>query len=61
MAAIPPATPLLGIKGWDSLKFLKLIVTLEKRFSVRFDAADVTRISTWGELMSLVAKMKIES
>ncbi|MGE0764168.1 MAG: acyl carrier protein [Bdellovibrionales bacterium] len=48
-------TILTGLPGWDSVKMLSLLVTIEKKFKVTFHAREVTNLKTHGELLRLVA------
>lgn len=43
------------LPGWDSLKMMSLLVSIEKQYGFRFQAREVTSIGTFGELVSLVA------
>ena len=43
------------IEGWDSLKHVRLIVSVEKGFGVKFAAAEVGRLKNVGDLASLIA------
>jgi acyl carrier protein len=42
------------IRGWDSIRFMRFLMSLEKSWEIRFEAFEVARISTWGELLSLI-------
>ena len=57
-ADLQPEIALAKIPRWDSLKFMKLLVTLEKRFSITFEAGDVARLVTWGDLKALIEKYR---
>jgi acyl carrier protein len=46
--------PLLRIPGWDSVNMIKILLEVEKALSIRFSAAEVTRVKTWGDLVNLV-------
>lgn len=53
---LTPSTPLLTVYGWDSVKFVQLIVNMEKRMKIRFQASEVVGVKTWGELLLLVER-----
>lgn len=42
------------IRGWDSIRFMRLLISLEKAWQIRFEAFEVARLSTWGDLLSLI-------
>ena len=41
---------------WDSLRHVKIILDVQKAFGVRFAAADVIRISSYGALRAELAQ-----
>jgi acyl carrier protein len=43
------------VDGWDSLSHLRLMLSVEKAFKVKFTAAEVGRLKNVGELESLLA------
>lgn len=52
--AYDTAQALAAIRGWDSLRFMKLLMGLEKKWNIRFEAHEVTPLKTWGELIALI-------
>ncbi len=42
------------IRGWDSLNNVKLMVQIEKKFSIRFSAGDIVSLKNVGELLKLI-------
>jgi acyl carrier protein len=48
------------VDGWDSLAHINLIVAIEKRFTVRFATAEISRLkedgANVGSLMELLAR-----
>ena len=51
------ATPTLTAKdvpGWDSLRNIRLMLTIEKAYGVRFSASDIGRLQNVGDLVHLV-------
>jgi acyl carrier protein len=42
------------VDGWDSFAHLRLILTVERTFRVRFSAAEVDSLKNVGELAALV-------
>jgi acyl carrier protein len=44
------------VEGWDSLTNIQLIVATEKKFKVRFGAAEITAFANVGDLADAVLK-----
>jgi acyl carrier protein len=42
------------VEGWDSLKHIRLIVSVEKAFQIRFSASEVSNLKNVGGLASLI-------
>jgi len=42
------------VEGWDSLKNIRLIVSVEKAFRIRFSASEVSSLKNVGGLVSLI-------
>ena len=42
------------VAGWDSLANLRLMLTVQKAFGVKFSAHEITSLSNVGELAALV-------
>jgi acyl carrier protein len=43
------------VDGWDSLTHIRLMIAIERAFSVKFAAAEVGKLKNVGELVSLIA------
>jgi len=54
--SIGPETTASDIDGWDSLKHIQLLVTLEKAFSMRFNTGEMAGLANVGEMVELIAK-----
>ena len=51
------ATPALSAKdvdGWDSLTHIRLILTVEKAFKVKFSTSEIGKMQTVGDLVTLI-------
>ena len=51
------ATPALSAKdvdGWDSLTHIRLILTVEKAFKVKFSTSEIGKMDTVGDLVALI-------
>ena len=51
---VKPETTAKDVDGWDSLSHVRLGLTVERAFGVRFSAADITGLKNVGELVDLV-------
>ena len=50
-----PAMTAEEVDGWDSLSNIRFIMSVEKKFGVKFSAAEVGKLKNVGELAQLVA------
>ena len=41
------------IDGWDSLTHIRLILSVQKAFSIKFSPVDMSRLKTVGDLIAL--------
>jgi acyl carrier protein len=51
------ATPALSAKdvdGWDSLTHIRLMLTIEKAFKVKFSTSEIGKMETVGDLVTLI-------
>lgn len=42
------------VEGWDSITHVMIVVAVEKKFSVKFAAAEIQKLKNVGELAALV-------
>ena len=42
------------ISGWDSLTHVRLILEVEKHYSIKFAVAELTRFENVGELVAMI-------
>ena len=49
-----PETTAADIDGWDSLAHIRLMLTVEKAFGVKFAAAEIAGLKNVGELVNLI-------
>jgi acyl carrier protein len=52
---ITESTTAGDVEEWDSLTHIQLIVSVEKRFKVKFTSAEIARFKTVGDLCSSVS------
>jgi acyl carrier protein len=59
--ALPPeSTPLRDIKGWDSLKHVLLVVSLEKHLGAQLTAEEIRGIVTLADVSQLLRQKGID-
>ena len=44
------------IDGWDSLAQIRLILQIEKRFSLHFDASEIEKLENVGQMAELISQ-----
>jgi acyl carrier protein len=52
--ALKPETTADDVDGWDSLSHIRLVLSVEKAFNVKFSAAEVGKLKNVGELVGLI-------
>jgi acyl carrier protein len=56
--ALKPETTADDVDGWDSLSHIRLVLSVEKAFGVKFSAAEVGKLKNVGELVGLIRSKK---
>ena len=51
---LTPTTTAEDVEGWDSMNHIFIVVELEKRFGVKFHAAEMEELKNVGELAALI-------
>jgi acyl carrier protein len=51
---ITPELSAKDVVGWDSLTHIRLIVTIEKAFKVKFSTAEIGKLANVGDLAKLI-------
>ncbi len=54
--ALTPSLTADDVPEWDSLSHVRLIITVERTFRVKFAASEVTGLKNLGDLVSLIKK-----
>jgi len=52
---LSPGLTAAEVDGWDSLTHIRLMLSIEKAFAVRFSASEVGKLKNVGELANLIA------
>ncbi|MFZ1936111.1 MAG: acyl carrier protein [Thermoguttaceae bacterium] len=58
---VTPDTRRRDVADWDSVAHVKLILSLEEEFGIRFSEDEVSSIQTVGELLDAVEAHKIRN
>lgn len=57
-----PAMTASQVQGWDSLGHVRLLVEVERAFSIRFSATEISSLRSVGDLAALIeSKCQSES
>ena len=51
---ITPKTSAADVDGWDSLTHIRLILTVEKAFKVKFSTSEIGKLENVGDLVALI-------
>ena len=51
---ITPELSAKDVDGWDSLTHIRLILTIEKAFKIKFSTSEIGRLENVGDLVSLI-------
>jgi acyl carrier protein len=51
---VTPELSAKDVDGWDSLTHIRLILTIEKAFKVRFSTSEIGKLANVGDLVTLI-------
>ncbi len=51
---LTPELTAKDVDGWDSLTHIRLILTVEKAFKVKFSTSEIGKLENVGELVALI-------
>ena len=51
---ITPELSAKDVDGWDSLTHVRLILTVEKAFKIKFSTSEIGKLQNVGDLVSLI-------
>ena len=51
---LSPGTTARDIDGWDSLAHVRLMLTVERKFGIKFSASEIASLKNVGELASVI-------
>lgn len=49
-----PALSAKDVDGWDSLTHIRLMLTVEKAFKVKFSTSEIGKMETVGDLVAII-------
>lgn len=52
--SLTPETTADDVPGWDSVAHVNILVTVESTFGVRFDASEISNLSSVGVLVDMI-------
>lgn len=52
--SLTPALSAKDVDGWDSLSHLRLLVTIEKSFKIKFSTEEIGKLNNVGDLAALI-------
>jgi acyl carrier protein len=51
---VTPELTAKDVDGWDSLNHIRLILTVEKAFKIKFSTSEIGRLERVGDLVALI-------
>jgi acyl carrier protein len=51
---VTPQLTAKDVDGWDSLTHIRLILSVEKAFKIKFTNSEITKLENVGELVALI-------
>lgn len=51
---LAPTTSAKDVEGWDSLTHVRLILTVERAFKMKFSTSEMGKLTNVGDLVSLI-------
>jgi acyl carrier protein len=51
---VTPELSAKDVDGWDSLTHIRLLLTIEKAFKVKFSTSDIGKLKNVGDLVKLI-------
>jgi acyl carrier protein len=51
---VTPELSAMDVDGWDSLTHIRLILTVEKAFKIKFSTSEIGKLENVGDLVTLI-------
>ena len=58
---LKPSMTADDVEGWDSMNHIFIVVEIEKRFGIKFQAAEMEELKNVGELAALVREKAVRA
>ncbi len=58
---IDATTTALDVEGWNSLAHIRLVVSIEKAFKLRFSAAEIGNLKNVGDMVELILLKQVNA
>ena len=58
---IDATTTAQDVEGWNSLAHIRLVVSIEKAFKLRFSAAEIGRLKNVGDMVELILLKQVNA
>ena len=55
---LTPELTAADVPGWDSFRYVSLIMAIEKQFAIEFSDADIESLRNVGDLLTAVARKR---
>jgi acyl carrier protein len=55
---VTPDLSAVDVDGWDSLTHIRLILTIEKEFKIKFSTTEIGKMKNVGDLVALIKSNK---
>lgn len=52
---VTPQLTAKDVDGWDSLTHIRLLLTIEKAFKIKFSTSEIGKLENVGDLVSLIS------
>lgn len=56
---VTPGLSAKDVDGWDSLTHIRLLLSVEKKFNVKFTTSEIGRLENVGDLVTLIEAKKL--
>jgi acyl carrier protein len=53
--AVTPELSAANVDGWDSLTHIRLILTIERAFMIKFSTSEIGKLRNVGDLVAIIA------
>ena len=57
---VEAATTAQDVDGWNSLAHIRLVVSIEKAFKLRFSAAEISSLKNVGDMATLILRKRTD-